>query len=55
VSELPAAERAPILREYVERVPVVAKFFDAGRGAPVEAYAADAARHPVFRLRPQPR
>jgi deazaflavin-dependent oxidoreductase (nitroreductase family) len=55
VSELPAEERAPILREYVERVPVVAKFFAAGRGAPVEAYAADAARHPVFRLRPQPR
>jgi hypothetical protein len=55
VSELPVEERAPILRAYVERVPVVAKFFDAGRGAPLAAYAAEAAGHPVFRLRPQPR
>jgi hypothetical protein len=55
VTELPPDERAPILREYVERVRVVAKFFDAERGAPVEAYAAEADRHPVFRLRPQPR
>ena len=54
VEELPAAERAPILREYVGRVPIVERFFDAPRGAPVEAFAAEAARHPVFRLRPQP-
>ncbi len=55
VSELPADERGPILREYVERVPIVAKFFDAERGAPVETFAAEADRHPVFRLTPQPR
>ncbi len=55
VSELPADDRAPIHRAYVERVPVVAKFFDAERGSPVEAYAGEADRHPVFRLRPQPR
>jgi deazaflavin-dependent oxidoreductase (nitroreductase family) len=55
VSEVPAEERGPILREYVERVPVVAKFFDAQRGSAVAAFAAEAARHPVFRLRPQPR
>ncbi len=51
VAELPAGERAPILRAYVERVPVVEKFFDAKRGAPVEAFAAEAERHPVFCLR----
>ncbi len=55
VAELPAEERGPILRDYVARVPVVEKFFDADRGAPVEAYATEADRHPVFRLRPQPR
>jgi deazaflavin-dependent oxidoreductase (nitroreductase family) len=55
VAELPPDERGPVLRAYVERVPIVAKFFDAERGAPVEAYAAEAERHPVFRLRPQPR
>ena len=55
VSELPPEERGAILCEYVERVPIVAKFFDAERGAPVEAFAAEADRHPVFRLNPQPR
>ncbi len=51
VEELPAAERAPILRAYVDRVPVVGKFFDVPKGAPEEAFAAEAAKHPVFRLR----
>ncbi len=55
VEEVPPGERAAVLREYVERVPVVAKFFEAERGAPEEAFAAEADRHPVFRLRPQPR
>ena len=55
VEELAPGERAAILRAYVERVPIVEKFFDAPRGAPEEAFAAEAARHPVFRLRPQPR
>ena len=55
VEEVPPGERGPILRKYVERVPIVRKFFDAEPGAPVEAYAAEADRHPVFRLRPQPR
>ena len=55
VQELPPEARGPILREYVERVPIVARFFDAPKGAPAEDFAAEAARHPVFRLRPQPR
>jgi deazaflavin-dependent oxidoreductase (nitroreductase family) len=54
VSEVPAQERAPILRKYVERVPTVARFFDAPKGAPEERFAAEAGGHPVFRLRPQP-
>ena len=54
VEELPAAERAPVLAEYIRRVPMVASFFDAPRGAPPEAFAPEAARHPVFRLSPQP-
>jgi hypothetical protein len=54
VEELPAAERAPVLAEYIQRVPITAPFFDAPRGAPPEAFASEAARHPVFRLRPQP-
>jgi deazaflavin-dependent oxidoreductase (nitroreductase family) len=54
VEELDAGERPPILAEYIRRVPIVASFFDAPRGAPPEAFAPEAARHPVFRLRPQP-
>ena len=54
IEELPAAERAPVLAEYIQRVPITAPFFDAPRGASPEAFAPEAARHPVFRLRPQP-
>jgi len=54
VEELPSAERPPVLAEYIRRVPIVASFFDAPRGAPPEAFVPEAARHPVFRLRPQP-
>ncbi len=55
VAEVSPAERAPILRTYLERVPIVRPFFDARKGAPVEAFAAEAERHPVFRLEPPPR
>ena len=55
VEELPAERRAPILRKYANRVPVVVRFFDAAKDDPEEAFAVEAARHPVFRLRPQPR
>ena len=43
-------QAAPVLREYLEQVPVVRPFFDVGRDAPPEAFAAEAPRHPVFRL-----
>jgi deazaflavin-dependent oxidoreductase (nitroreductase family) len=52
VAEVPAPERAPILRAYVRAVPVTRRFFAAGPGAPLEAFEAEAARHPVFRLSP---
>ena len=52
VAELPPEERAPILRAYVRAVPITRKFFEASRDAPVEAFAAEAERHPVFKLSP---
>jgi deazaflavin-dependent oxidoreductase (nitroreductase family) len=53
VTELPAAEAAPILRRYLAEHPrTVAAYFDAARDAPLEDFAAEAARHPVFRLQP---
>lgn len=53
-TELPSVERAGVLQAYAETVPLVGKFFDAPKGAPEAAYAAESSRHPVFRLRPQP-
>jgi deazaflavin-dependent oxidoreductase (nitroreductase family) len=53
-TEIPPVERAGVLQAYVEAVPLVGRFFDAPKGAPEAAFAAEASRHPVFRLRPQP-
>ena len=50
VEEVPPQERAPILREYVRTIRANREFFDAGPDDPVEAFAAEAGRHPVFRL-----
>jgi deazaflavin-dependent oxidoreductase (nitroreductase family) len=53
VAELPAAEAAPILREYLRTTPVTRPFFDASADAPLDAFAAEAGRHPVFRIAPE--
>jgi hypothetical protein len=54
VGEVPPAERAPILHAYLRQVPFTRGFFDAPPGAPVEAFAAEAHRHPVLRIIPEP-
>lgn len=50
IEEVDAEEAAPILREYLRTTPIVKSFFDADTDAPLEAFAAEAARHPVFRV-----
>ncbi|MER6798801.1 nitroreductase/quinone reductase family protein [Amycolatopsis mediterranei] len=50
VEEADAATAGPVLRAYVRKLPVTAPFFDAKPGDPAEAFAAEADRHPVFRL-----
>jgi deazaflavin-dependent oxidoreductase (nitroreductase family) len=52
VAELGPAQSAPVLRQYVREVPITRRFFDAGPDAPLEAFAAEASRHPVFRIMP---
>lgn len=42
----------PVLRQYARSVPVTRPYFDASPGDPETAFAAEAARHPVFRLTP---
>jgi deazaflavin-dependent oxidoreductase (nitroreductase family) len=41
---------APILREYVRKTPIAKAYFEAPPDAPLAAFAAEASRHPVFRL-----
>ena len=55
VEEVEAAEAARVLREYLRRTPIVKPFFDVDGDAPLEAFVAEAARHPVFRLVEQAR
>ena len=51
IQELDPVEAAPVLKRYVQEVgAVVRPFFDAGPDDPVEAFAAESAQHPVFRL-----
>ena len=48
--ELRPEDSAPILRRYAREVPITRPYFDARPDAPVAAFAAEAARHPVFEL-----
>jgi deazaflavin-dependent oxidoreductase (nitroreductase family) len=48
--ELDAEAAAPILKHYVQDVSAVRPFFDVDKDAPVEDFAAEASRHPVFKI-----
>jgi hypothetical protein len=50
--EVATAERAPILRRYVEKVPGGRPHIPVPVGAPLEAFAAVADRFPVFEVQP---
>jgi hypothetical protein len=39
-----------VLKKYAERVPITRPYFEAEPEAPVEAFEAAPARHPVFRI-----
>ena len=50
--EVPAEERAPILKEYVRIAPGGRRHFPVGLEATVEEYGPIAAQYPVFRVEP---
>lgn len=52
VKELAPEAAAPILKAYLERVPITRPYFDAAPDAPLAAFVAEAARHPVFQVVP---
>jgi deazaflavin-dependent oxidoreductase (nitroreductase family) len=51
IDEVAAEEAAGVLRTYLRHVRVVRPFFDVAPDSPLEAFTAEAPRHPVFRLR----
>jgi deazaflavin-dependent oxidoreductase (nitroreductase family) len=52
VRELEPHEAAPVLQRYLAANGITRRWFDAKRNSPVEAFEAEASRHPVFLLRP---
>ena len=48
--ELGPEERAPVLKQYVTEVPITRPFFDAIPDSTLEAFVAEAHRHPVFHI-----
>ncbi len=50
VIELGPDQSAPVLKEYIQRIRVARPYFDATPQSPTEAFAAEAAHHPVFLL-----
>ncbi len=56
VTELPAQEAAPVLKQYLlmHVSAGVRSYFDATKDSPLEAFEREAARHPVFKITPIP-
>ena len=52
-TELGPAESAPVLKAYLGAVAVTRPYFDVRPDSPLDAFAAEAPRHPVFLVRPQ--
>jgi deazaflavin-dependent oxidoreductase (nitroreductase family) len=50
LEEVDAERAAPVLRSYVRAISLVRPYFDAEPDAPLEEFAAEASRHPVFRI-----
>ena len=50
IQEVTPEEAAAILKEYLRQVPVVRPYFDVSPDDPVDAFVAEAPRHPVFRV-----
>ena len=50
IEEVDAQTAAPVMREYLRKTPVTKPYFDATRDSPPDDFAAEASRHPVFRL-----
>jgi deazaflavin-dependent oxidoreductase (nitroreductase family) len=50
IEEVAPGQAAPVLKQYLKSVSVVRPFFDVTPDSPLEEFATEASRHPVFRL-----
>lgn len=50
ISELEPEAGGPVLKQYAQAVSITRPYFNAGPNDPVEAFIAEADRHPVFSL-----
>jgi deazaflavin-dependent oxidoreductase (nitroreductase family) len=50
IEEVRPEEAGPVLKRYVAEVPITRPFFDARPDSPARVFAAEAPRHPVFRI-----
>lgn len=50
VTELPAQEAAPILKQYLLKATAARPYFDATKDSPLEAFEREVAHHPVFQI-----
>lgn len=50
IVELSAEDAAPVLKKYLDQVPVVRPFFDVTPKSNLREFVAEASRHPVFRI-----
>jgi deazaflavin-dependent oxidoreductase (nitroreductase family) len=55
VTPLGPADSAVVLRQYLREVPITRPYFDVRPDSPLEAFAVEAPRHPVFALGPDTR
>jgi len=51
-TEVGPEEAAPVLRDYLKKIRVVRPYFDVKPDGALDAFAAEARKHPVFRLDP---
>ncbi|MBN1220055.1 MAG: nitroreductase family deazaflavin-dependent oxidoreductase [Anaerolineae bacterium] len=50
IEEVGPEESGPVLQKYIKLESITQPYFEVGLDAPVEAFVAEASRHPVFRI-----
>lgn len=50
VEEVAPEQAAPVLKRYLESVPIARPFFDVTPDSPLDEFITEAPRHPVFRM-----